>query len=248
MISVQSAVTKINKKKNENEKKGIIKNCDCNLRRAYAVKSLFLSFLPCWVWSHLSITRELTSSVKNKQAANVQVIYASASLSWQYFYLFPTLYLSLSLSVATVSTALCAPVLFTLLTYLLNQIRLFFSTLPISLSPSLFVSLSLVYFMPLLHTYLFVQKTLWQFYQHAMHREKTRCTIWMQPSEMRVEPNRLKLFENRFCLHPNPFAHHHVLFIFFGLCFMVNLWWAYQCTRIQLQLLYPVSERVWGKW
>lgn len=119
-------------------------------------------------------------------------------------------------------------------------------------SLSLALSLSLVYFMPLLHTYLFVQKTLWQFYQHAMHREKTRCTIWMQPSEMRVEPNRLKLFENRFCLHPIPFAHHHhhhhVLFIFFGLCFMVKLWRAYQCTRIQLQLLYPVSERVCGKW
>lgn len=47
--------------------------------------------------------------------------------------------LSLSLSVATVSTALCAPVLFTLLTYLLNQIRLFFYHSPY-LSPSLSLS------------------------------------------------------------------------------------------------------------
>lgn len=133
-------------------------------------------------------------------------------------------------------------------TYLLNQIRLFF---PLSLALS--ISLTLVYFMPLLHTYLFVQKTLWQFYQHAMHREKTRCTIWMQPSEMRVEPNRLKLFGNRFCLHPNPMCTPHQRFIHIfwldweRLCFMVNLWRAYQCCCIQLQLLCSVRGRVRGR-
>lgn len=54
--------------------------------------------------------------------------------------LFLTHPLSPSLSLATVSTALCAPVLFTLLTYLLNQIRLFFP-LTLSLSPSLLCTL-----------------------------------------------------------------------------------------------------------
>lgn len=49
-----------------------------------------------------------------------------------------------------------------------------------------------------------------------------------------------------------PCAPHHVLFIFFGLtenvlCFMVNLWRAYQCSCIQLQLLCPVRGRERGK-
>lgn len=83
MISVQRAVTKKEKKK-----KGGKINEKCCVRKATAIYigsthcqvlgSVFvlLFFSPCW--SHLSITRELTLIVKNKQG---QVIYPSASLS-----------------------------------------------------------------------------------------------------------------------------------------------------------------------
>lgn len=65
--------------------------------------------------------------------------------------LFLTHPLSPSLSLATVSTALCAPVLFTLLTYLLNQIRLFF---PLTLSLSLYLPHSCVLYALTAHIFI----------------------------------------------------------------------------------------------